>query len=314
MTVHAARVFISYAHANEPHCKRLAVHLSPLIRQGIIQQWHDRMIVPGANWSGDIDHHLEAADLVLLLVSADFVASDYCYTRELEIALRRNSAGLCRVVPIFVEPIDCSTLPLMGLQGLPRNAKPVSLWSNQEEAWRQVAVGVRKAVDEHMRAAASSHRTTADRKVTPTSEEQSPPQTLADEQNGEQSQRSPFKGEPLRVMPGRWLIEGFTMGFHILDRRWDLNLESNGELSGTQHDTWVPGWWQSSKTPLRGQWDFDLATRVLRFTNKDDMNSSNGTGMDESILIVRQEMECLVGRSWEKYSRYRLMKLHDDKK
>lgn len=142
-----ARIFISYAHADEAHRKRLEVHLSPLIREGLIEAWHDRMIPAGSAWSKEIDRNLTEADIVVLLTSADFVASDYCFEIELQLALNRQSFGEVQVIPVFVEPADFSRMPFAKFQGLPRDAKPVSLWPNRDEAWRDVARGIRTVVE-----------------------------------------------------------------------------------------------------------------------------------------------------------------------
>ena len=72
------KVFISYAHADEAHRKTLAKHLSALEDEGLIAVWHDRKITGGREWAGAIDDALRSADIVLLLISADFLDSDYC--------------------------------------------------------------------------------------------------------------------------------------------------------------------------------------------------------------------------------------------
>jgi hypothetical protein len=143
----AARVFISYAHHDEPQRRRLDVHLAPLRREGLILPWNDRMIDAGADWAGEIDRNLAAADVVLLLVSADFVASDYCYEKEMRLALERHARGEARVIPIIVAPVDFAKTPFAKLQALPRDAKPVSTWSQPDEAWLDIAMGVRRVVE-----------------------------------------------------------------------------------------------------------------------------------------------------------------------
>src|SRR5438105_15040382 len=92
-------VFCCYSHEDEKWLQRLETHLSLLQRQGLISLWHDRLIVPGADWAKTIDTHLETASVILLLVSADFLASNYCYGVEMKRALERQEAGEARVVP-----------------------------------------------------------------------------------------------------------------------------------------------------------------------------------------------------------------------
>ena len=140
------RVFISYTHADEAHRQRLEVHLAPLRREGLIDAWHDRLIAPGSDWEAAIDRNLSEADIVLLLVSADFVASDYCFKKELRVAMERHERGDVLIVPVFVEPADLEGLSLAKLQGLPRDGAAVSTWRNRDEAWLEVAEGIRQAI------------------------------------------------------------------------------------------------------------------------------------------------------------------------
>src|SRR5690349_5863095 len=99
-------VFYSYAHQDEALRQQLETHLSLLRRQGLISEWYDRKILPGAEWVGEIDEHLERASIILLLISADFLASDYCYDKEMTRALERHKQGEARVIPIILRPCD----------------------------------------------------------------------------------------------------------------------------------------------------------------------------------------------------------------
>ncbi len=143
-----ASVFLSYAHEDEPVLRKLETHLSLLQRQGVISIWYDRQIIPGTNWAEVIDQRLEQASIILLLVSADFLASDYCYNIEMSCALERDAAGLVRVIPIVVRPTDWKDAPFAHLQVLPTNAKAISSWSNQDEAFVDIVMGIRKAIDD----------------------------------------------------------------------------------------------------------------------------------------------------------------------
>src|SRR5438067_8677741 len=95
-------LFLSYAHQDEPLLRELKTHLSLLERQGLISTWHDRQIVPGQDWAKEMDKRLEQAAVILLLVSPDFVASDYCYQIEMKRALERHAAGEARVISIAI--------------------------------------------------------------------------------------------------------------------------------------------------------------------------------------------------------------------
>ena len=144
-------LFYSYAHEDESLRNELAGHLKILERRGLIKPWHDRQIVPGQNWNQGIDKYLGEAELVLLLLSVDFINSDYIFGVELKSAMRRQAQALCEVVPILVRPVDvdpddADDLPFMKLQALPPDLKAVTTWANRDEAWTQVAKGLRATV------------------------------------------------------------------------------------------------------------------------------------------------------------------------
>jgi hypothetical protein len=140
-------VFFSYAHKDEIYKEELLAHLTSLRREKVITAWHDRMIGAGTEWEGQIDAHLKSAQVILLLISPDFMASDYCNDVEVAEAMRRHEAGEARVIPISVRPVDAAGAPFLKLQGLPKDFKPVSTWSNRDEAWLDVARGIRRAVE-----------------------------------------------------------------------------------------------------------------------------------------------------------------------
>jgi len=140
-------VFFSYSHEDESLRNELAKHLSLLKREGVISAWHDRMITAGDEWKGGIDKNLEEAQVILLLVSASFIASDYCFDIETKRAIERHNQGEARVIPVLVRTCDWKSAPFAKLTALPTNWKAVTSWSNQDEAWTDVALGIRKAVE-----------------------------------------------------------------------------------------------------------------------------------------------------------------------
>lgn len=142
------RIFYAYSHKDEALRNELETHLSILKRRGVVSQWHDRRILSGKDWGGEIDRHLNGADIILLLVSADFIASDYCYDKEMKRALERHESGEARVIPVILRPCDFDGAPFYKLQGLPKDMKPVTRWLNQDEAFTDIAVGIRKAAEE----------------------------------------------------------------------------------------------------------------------------------------------------------------------
>ena len=141
-------IFYSYAHKDELLRNKLEIHLSTLKRQGLIAGWHDRDINAGTEWKLEIDEHLNTAHVILLLVSPDFLASDYCYDIEMTRAMQRHQAGEAQVIPIILRPTDWQTAPFSKLQALPTNARPVTEWPNRDKAFLDVASGIRKALAE----------------------------------------------------------------------------------------------------------------------------------------------------------------------
>lgn len=144
-------LFYSYAHEDEALRDELQGHLKILERRGLLAPWHDRRINAGEDWAQRIDDNLRNAELVLLLVSKDFIESDYIMGTELGAAMARHAQHETVVVPIVVravdlDPDDADALPFLKLQGLPTDLKPVTSWTNRDEAWTNVAKGLRVTV------------------------------------------------------------------------------------------------------------------------------------------------------------------------
>ena len=107
----AIEVFFSYSHRDEEMRDELEKHLTILKRDGVITTWHDRRIGAGSEWEGQIDEHLNAAEIILLLISVDFLASDYCHDIELRRAMERHEAGEARVIPVILRTVDWKGAP-----------------------------------------------------------------------------------------------------------------------------------------------------------------------------------------------------------
>lgn len=142
------KVFYSYSHKDESLRDALQTHLSILSRNGVISEWHDRRIKAGQEWEKEIDEEIENADIILLLISPDFIASDYCYGKELTRAIEKHESKQARVIPIIIRPTEWSHSPFAKLQALPKDAKAVTSWSNEDEAWLDVAKGIGEASTE----------------------------------------------------------------------------------------------------------------------------------------------------------------------
>ena len=140
-------VFYSYAHEDEELVKELRKHLSILKRQGVIREWYDREITAGTDWKGQLDQHLNSSGVILLLVSAAFLASDYCYDVEMTRALERHDQGEAHVIPVLLRKVDgWQDAPFGKLQSLPTDGKPVTSWKICDEAFADVARGIRNAI------------------------------------------------------------------------------------------------------------------------------------------------------------------------
>ena len=138
-----ATLFFSYSHRDETLRDELEIHLTMLKRQGIITTWHDRRIEAGKEFGKEISHYLEEAEIVLLLVSPDFLASDYCYDVEMARALERHEGGEARVIPVILRPCDWHSAPFGTLLAVPKDGKPVTKYANQDDAFLEIAGAIR---------------------------------------------------------------------------------------------------------------------------------------------------------------------------
>lgn len=136
-------IFISYAHEDELFKDKLVKHLSGLTRNGEINLWTDTVIVPGQEWDNEIKNALQQADIILFLVSADFMASNYIHTIEIENAIAKHNSGEIIIVPVIVRSCDFRSLPLKKFQALPKGNVPVTKWSDEDEAFLNIVEGIK---------------------------------------------------------------------------------------------------------------------------------------------------------------------------
>lgn len=140
-------IFISYAHADEDLKIELDKHLKVLKRSGKIEAWNDRELIAGEEWDNVIMSEMSKANVILLLISIDFNASDFIWDKELVSAMKRHEEGNARVVPIILRKCKWHNLPYAKLQSLPRNAIPVTEYANRDDAFTEIAIGIEKLVD-----------------------------------------------------------------------------------------------------------------------------------------------------------------------
>ena len=140
-------IFISYAHEDEALKKELDKSLIMLKRSGKINVWNDRQIIAGQEWDASIKSELDNAHIILLLVSVDFNNSEYIWGKELATAMVRHEAGSARVIPVILRKCEWNEMPYAKLQALPTGAKPVTEFDDRDDAFTDIASGIRTVVD-----------------------------------------------------------------------------------------------------------------------------------------------------------------------
>lgn len=149
------RVFFSYSHKDSAIMDDLSVHLAPLKRMEKIEVWSDRAIQAGDEWDSAIQENLENSDIVLFLISADFVASSYIWENEIPLAIKNQNnpnGSIKKVVPIYLRPFDFSGLEFASTEMIPKTPDgqqllAISQWENRDEAYMEIAKALRNIID-----------------------------------------------------------------------------------------------------------------------------------------------------------------------
>lgn len=136
------KVFVSYAHKDEAYRKDFETYLALLKRQGLIEIWTDRKILAGSSWEKEISENLESADLIIPLISPDFIASDYSYEIEMARAIEKHDSQSALIIPVIIRPCAWKNSPFVNFQALPHEGKPISTWNDKDEAWLSVYEGI----------------------------------------------------------------------------------------------------------------------------------------------------------------------------
>ncbi|HYT28755.1 MAG TPA: TIR domain-containing protein [Ktedonobacteraceae bacterium] len=139
-------VFCSYAHGDLQYIEAFRSHLRQLEREGIISCWYDGLIGAGQQWRREIEVHLNSANIILLFISPNFLASDFCMETELSIALQRSDRKEALVIPVIVRECDWQTSRFAYLQVLPREGKPIAQWRHRDEAYTEIVKSIRAFV------------------------------------------------------------------------------------------------------------------------------------------------------------------------
>jgi hypothetical protein len=141
------KIFLSYSHKDSEIKEELDTHFAPLKRSGKVQVWNDRDISLGEEWNAEILRELEEANIILLLVSANFIASNYIWEKEISRAMQRHERKEARVIPIFAKKCVFEDMPFAKLQGLPKNAKPIATFADRDEAYTEIVTAIRNLID-----------------------------------------------------------------------------------------------------------------------------------------------------------------------
>ena len=166
-------VIFSYSHADESLRDELEKHLAILKRQGQIETWHDRRIGAGEDFVQDISSHLEAAEIILLLVSPDFLASDYCYDIEMTRAVEKHECGEAVVIPVILRPCSWHGAPFGKILAATRDGRPITKFPTLDDGFLEVTQAIEKALQKFPKHATPTHK----REVAPQSTTVSAPRT-----------------------------------------------------------------------------------------------------------------------------------------
>ncbi len=140
------KLFISFADEDEVFDRRLETHLDPLVQQEIIALWHRQKIMAGQDKIIEVDRHLTEAHIILVLISPDFLASNYCQRIEVSQAIERHRRGEIRIIPVLLRPTVLEGTLFAGLQALPSNGTPLSQWDDKDAACVQIVEDVRRVI------------------------------------------------------------------------------------------------------------------------------------------------------------------------
>jgi len=211
-------VFFSYSHADEALRDQLEKQLSLLKRQGIIETWHDRRIGAGQDFAREIDDHIETDDIILLLISADFLDSDYCYEKEMMRAMARHDAGEAIVIPVILRACDWHGAPFGKLNASPPDGKPVTQFADRDQALLEVAKAVRSAAQ---RLNLTSAKKSVPAPAAPATKVASAPRTAGPRSSnlGLAKQFSERERDAFKVESFEYMSRFFESSLHELEQR-----------------------------------------------------------------------------------------------
>ena len=141
------KIFISYSHQDESYKDELQSWLKSLQYSIEINVWEDRQILIGNDWMAEIAKGMEAADFIILLISKDFLASDFIQDIEVKRAFERHEIGDAVVMPVIIRPCFWQQKPISDVQVVPKDGKPVTTFEDQDEAWLEVLQRIKERIE-----------------------------------------------------------------------------------------------------------------------------------------------------------------------
>lgn len=257
------KIFIAYSREDEEHLDSLRKHFLPAQRKGKVEVWYDGAIAAGAVWEEAIKENLHKADIILLLVSIDSLASDQFYGNEMKTALERQRDGLTRVIPIILRPCNWEETELADLQALPKNGKPVTQWDDEEEAYLDIAMNVLKTVG---------------RKAAKQKSGQEGQESLVEKQ---------AQGPPASVEMKMVLVEG---------GRFQMGSKNGKDDEEPVHDVSLSSYYIGRTAVTQAQWRAVMGNNPSHFKNMDDCPVEKVSWEDAQVFI--QKLNAQTGKQY----------------
>jgi hypothetical protein len=283
------KAFLSYSHKDLWALERLHTHLSMLRREGKIEEWYDREILAGGDIDTEIATQFKVCELFLALMSPDFLASNYCYEKEMVRALQRHEEGTMRVIPIIIEPCDWQSSPLQRFKALPQDGKPVSDWTNKNNAFLDVVVQLRRVIDETVTAKSA-------RGSNAHSERSNPTRTYRIRKEFDEIDKADFRAAAFQVIRDYFRasiteidqIEGIRARFRDMSAQsFTCSVSNQGLSRGVAHLTVYAGSQRSG-----------LGDIYYSYRENADPSTANGTfdiESDDYELFLKSHMGLMFG-------------------
>jgi formylglycine-generating enzyme required for sulfatase activity len=293
-------VFFSYAREDEQLQAALIKHLTLLP----IEAWYDRQITAGEEWRNVIDNHLKSAEIILLLISSDFLASEYCQDIELKLALQRHEKGAARVIPVILRPVDWHRASFGKFAALPSNGQPITTWNNRDEAFTNVAKGLQKVIED-LQKQQLVNRSTVEKTTSKVPDRPSwPPMQkisyvsvrldssgkVLEQPSGSATIFQEDLGEGVSMRMVQIPAGQFTLGSPTTEKERRDN-------EGSQHLLTVPEFYMGQTLVTQAQWRAVMGSNPSHFTGNDKLPVDSVSWLDAKDFC--QELRQMTGRAYQ---------------